>query len=276
MPRAALAAALVAAALALGPSSGAASAPTVTLVTPANGVTIVSSTATTTFPTFSWRVDWAEPEQTLVTWQVAADPGFTRDASSESQYCAATNVNCWTSFAPQRVWGPPYGSVWYWRVGVSTSSGTVYSATWSFNAVSPADRDHDGVADASDNCPAVPNATQRDSNHDGKGDACQPDRVRPRVHVFPGSAVRGKRAYITARVADDRGFVRMRVTLAHWGNVMYGGVFTWAQSRWDQPATFRTRAPLPRFLPRGPYQACVTASDKAGNRRRSCARYLVR
>ena len=276
MPRAALAATILAAALLLGPSSSAASAPTISLLAPANGATIDSSPTTTAFPSFSWRIDWAAPEQTMVVWQVAADPGFTRDASSDTQFCPATNVNCWTSVAPHRVWGPPYGSVWYWRVGVTTSAGTVYSPTWSFNAVAPADRDRDGVPDASDNCPAVANSAQHDANHDGKGDACQPDRVPPRVHVFPGSAQRGKRAYITARVADDRGFVRMRVTLSYLGRVMYRGVFTWPQARWDTPATFRTRSPLPRFLPRGRYQACVTASDKAGNSRRSCAPYLVR
>jgi PKD repeat protein len=34
------------------------------------------------------------------------------------------------------------------------------------------DFDGDGIADASDNCPATPNANQRDSDHDGLGDLC--------------------------------------------------------------------------------------------------------
>jgi hypothetical protein len=274
MPRAALAALF--AAVALGSSSAAATPPAVTLLTPANGVTIVSSSSTPTYPTFSWRVDWATPEGAMVVWQIAADAAFSQDASTETQFCPATNVNCWTSVTPRRVWGPPYGSTWYWRVGVSTSAGTVYSPTWSFKAEPPADRDHDGVPDTSDNCPGLANSTQLDSNRDGKGDACQPDRVKPRVHVFPGSARRGKHAYITARVADDRGFVRLRVKLTYFGHVMYRGVFTWAQSRWDQPAQLRTKSALPMFLPRGAYQACITASDKAGNANSSCARYRVR
>ena len=274
MPRAALAAVVVA--VASAPSSAAAAPPAITLLTPANGATIVTSSAVPSYPTFSWRIDWSTPEGAMVVWQVAADPAFTRDASTESQYCPATNANCWTSITPQRQWGPPAGSVWYWRVGVSTAAGTVYSPTWSFTAQPPADRDEDGVPDARDNCPAVANATQRDSNHDGRGDACQPDRVKPRIHVFPGSARRGKHAYVTARVADDRGFVRVRVSLTFFGHTMYRGVFTWAQSRWDQPATFRTRSPLPMFLPRGAYQACATVRDKAGNRARSCARYVIR
>jgi len=35
------------------------------------------------------------------------------------------------------------------------------------------DTDNDGVPDAQDNCPTVPNTDQADSNHDGIGDACQ-------------------------------------------------------------------------------------------------------
>ncbi|MEO8602720.1 MAG: thrombospondin type 3 repeat-containing protein [bacterium] len=38
-------------------------------------------------------------------------------------------------------------------------------------AASP-DADGDGIADASDNCPAAANATQSDADHDGIGDAC--------------------------------------------------------------------------------------------------------
>ena len=40
--------------------------------------------------------------------------------------------------------------------------------------VPPNDRDADGVPDASDNCPDVANTDQRDSNGDGRGDACEP------------------------------------------------------------------------------------------------------
>ncbi|QRN96105.1 lamin tail domain-containing protein [Archangium violaceum] len=39
-------------------------------------------------------------------------------------------------------------------------------------AANPADRDGDGIASSTDNCPAVANADQKDSDGDGRGDAC--------------------------------------------------------------------------------------------------------
>lgn len=47
------------------------------------------------------------------------------------------------------------------------------------------DRDIDGVADASDNCPAFPNRFQRDRDGDGVGDACDPSsRLGRFLHWF--------------------------------------------------------------------------------------------
>ena len=40
-------------------------------------------------------------------------------------------------------------------------------------AIPDADLDSDGIADSSDNCPAIANPTQADCNHDGAGDACE-------------------------------------------------------------------------------------------------------
>lgn len=43
------------------------------------------------------------------------------------------------------------------------------------NPVDPDDTDADGVPNATDNCPTVPNADQTDTDSDGLGDACDPD-----------------------------------------------------------------------------------------------------
>jgi hypothetical protein len=47
-----------------------------------------------------------------------------------------------------------------------------------FEFKSAADKDGDGVPDATDNCPTVSNADQKDSNGNGIGDACEPPVVK--------------------------------------------------------------------------------------------------
>ena len=51
-------------------------------------------------------------------------------------------------------------------------------------AATPADRDGDGIPDAGDNCPTVPNPNQTDTNGDGFGDAC----VDPTVTIGAGAS----------------------------------------------------------------------------------------
>jgi len=48
------------------------------------------------------------------------------------------------------------------------------AGTTTCTVVNPNDRDHDGVANTSDNCPDVANPNQTDGDMDGKGDACDP------------------------------------------------------------------------------------------------------
>jgi Thrombospondin type 3 repeat len=43
--------------------------------------------------------------------------------------------------------------------------------------VLPPDSDNDGIPDATDNCPTIANADQKDSDRDGTGDACDPTPV---------------------------------------------------------------------------------------------------
>src|SRR5919198_5519097 len=118
MKRAALAA--VIAVVGLAGSAGAASTPTITLLAPTDHASVVSST--TTRPTFSWRLDFPEPQQGRIVWEIAADREFAKDSEILSEFCE-TDVNCWSSVIPQEVWSPPRGHVWYWRGGGAATTG---------------------------------------------------------------------------------------------------------------------------------------------------------
>jgi hypothetical protein len=271
MPRAALAAAVLSAALLASAPPADAAAPTITLITPPNASTISTSTPTT----FSWHVGWDAPENATVTWQLSTTPTFSQNVTSESRACSSADPNCFASHQLALPAPGPNGTIWYWRVSVATSTGPVTSATWMFIA-KIADADRDGVEDARDNCPTVPNTDQRDSNRDGRGDACQPDAVKPRVQVFPGSARRGRRAYLRFRATDDRDYVRFRVSFLYRGRLAMWVDFGFSQLSWSQRLVFYTTRPLPRRLRAGRWVACVTVWDKASNQAKACAPYRIR
>jgi hypothetical protein len=79
------------------------------------------------------------------------------------------------------------GDPWGWMTAIeckSCSGGCVrggrsassaYVARRRDNIVEFYDKDGDGIADSKDNCPSVKNASQKDTDGDGKGDACDTD-----------------------------------------------------------------------------------------------------
>jgi hypothetical protein len=163
-----------------------------------------------------------------------------RSAEHGKLTCTAADPNCATSFAPPRSYAPPFPKIFYWRVGLITSSGYFWSQTATFKVVNLA------------------------------------DHVKPRVRVYSGSARRGSRAYIQMRAADDRGRVRLHVMLRYRGRTLYQGRMGMTPTYWADPLSFLTRTPLPRFLPVGRYEACARAWDEAANSALSCAAYRIR
>jgi hypothetical protein len=258
-----------------GPARAEGSPPQITLLSPANGSVVESSPkAMVGAVNFQWRIDWAQPSATgtvIVVHKLATDPAFTQNVSGNTHACPTTDLNCWTSFRPNAT----YNGRFYWKVSL-VGAVEATSATWTFTGVPPADRDRDGVPDRTDNCPTVKNADQADTDRNGRGDACQPDRSAPRVRAVAGSARRGQTAYFRARVADDRRYARLRAALEFHGRVVLRGSTPVLFVQWRQPASFLSDRPLPRWLPAGAYRFCVTAWDRAGNRARSCAPYRVR
>src|SRR4029453_12990472 len=91
-----------------------------------------------------------------------------------------------------------------------------------------------------------------------------------------GSAKRGKRAFLRFRAADDRDFVRLRVSFLYHGRLAMWVDFGFNRLSWSDRLTFYTTRPLPRRLRPGRWVACVTVWDKASNQAKSCASYRIR
>jgi len=226
-------------ALTLGNAEPAAAAPTVTLLTPANGSTI--TVKPDSYITYRWQVSWPDaPPQGIITtvWQLSTDPYFGPGqlAGTESQTCSAQNYACWITWTPPRAYGPPYGKTFYWRVQFNG----VYSAVGSFSV------------------------------------KLAPDRVKPKVRAYGGSARRGTTAHFMARAADDRGAIRYRATLEWHGLTVLARSFPLLESSWSAPLDFWSARPLSRRMRRGRYQFCIKAWDRAGNSARNCALYRIR
>ena len=81
------------------------------------------------------------------------------------------------------------GKTYCYRVKVYNDNGSSYSneddastPNEDNNPGGPTDTDKDGVPDASDNCVTTPNPDQADSDHNGVGDACDPNAA---ITTFP-------------------------------------------------------------------------------------------
>ena len=175
-----------------------------------------------------------------VVLRIATDPGLTQNASENTFTCTVRDVNCRTSFKPNRL----YQGTYYWRVSVAGAVRAL-SETRSFTGVR-------------------------------QGGASGPDRSKPRLQALGGVAQRGQTAFFSARAGDDRGVVRLRASLLRGDREFVRAAGTYRPVSWSRRQTLYSNGPLRRGLRPGAYRLCVTAWDRAGNAARSCARYRVR
>jgi hypothetical protein len=244
----------------------------VTLLAPADGAQAVVFPGTGRLPTLRFRVDFPAPpvSDQSVFVDVAADPDFNRLDGGAVLTCVAGRQVCELTHRLASALRP--GERRWWRVRAASAT----SVTWSFIAAAPPDRDGDSVPDELDNCPSRRNPRQEDMEADGKGDACQPDRVKPRVKAYAGSARRGSTAAFRFRVHDNR-HVSVTATVRWRGRLALSGrMRRVAAPRWSYRATWWSTKPISRSWPAGTYSFCVAAVDGAGNRSKSCAPYRIR
>ncbi|CAN5205482.1 hypothetical protein BH11MYX1_BH11MYX1_38990 [soil metagenome] len=124
-------------------------------------------------------------------------------------------------------------------------------------AVDPNDRDHDGRANAIDNCPDVANADQADMDMDGKGDVCDacPNQANPGAAGCPatiyaiksmvlatGTAVEVQHALVTGKGTNGF-FVQTKINDVGYNGADYSGlwVFTGTTSPFLTSATVGAR-----------------------------------
>jgi hypothetical protein len=182
-----------------------------------------------TYPTFTWRIDWPDVATStqnstiLVTVTTATDQWFTQGVTEDTHTCPVQNLNCW-SYSSRTVWGMKPGTTWYWRVGVDTSHGFVYSPTASFTAGPP------------------------------------PDHTAPRVQAIPGKAKRGTIADVSVRAADTPvDEVRFRISISGPRGTLFEAPSDFMAVGWGHVTRLQTTSPLPKSAKAGRYRICVTA-----------------
>ncbi len=106
-----------------------------------------------------------------------------------------------------------------WSDSGGQSHNIVASATQTVTATFAPDADNDGVPNGGDNCPAVFNPAQTDSNSDGVGDACQVGSVAvsgQSTASWPHTVASGNDRFLVVGVSNDG--------VAAVSSVSYGGV----------------------------------------------------
>jgi hypothetical protein len=243
--------ALVAALATASTASADGTAPTVTLVGPANGTTVTLDGKHDT--TFSWRVDFAQPQTgpTSITFMVSADPTFQGPHYTESRACDTASPDCFTSTTLQGTsWInaatgsaalPSRALTLYWRVSVVWQAGQL------------------PVNSANGLLSGVPGI----------------DKTPPRILVKSTTVKRGGRARVQFQLADDSGTVTAKARLLYHGRTLLSSARTFTDVDWSNVYVFWFDVPR-SGVPTGRYSACVRGTDMHGNSAQRCATVTIR
>ena len=242
---------LIAALATASAASADGTAPTVTLLAPANGTSVTLDGKHTT--TFSWRVDFAQPqtESATITFMVSTDPTFQGPHYTESRSCVTTTPACfttttlqgtsWISAATGSNGLPSRPLTLYWHVSVAWQSGQPFA---------------DSANGLLSGVPGV-------------------DRTPPRVAVKGTTVRRGSRARVTFQIADDSGTVTAKARLLYHGKTLLSSTKTFTDVDWANVYVFWFDVPR-AGVPTGKYSACVRATDMHGNSAQRCAVVRIR
>jgi hypothetical protein len=226
-------------------------APTVTLLAPANGTTLTLDGKHNA--TFSWRIDVAQPptQSSGVTFTLSVDPTFQGPHYTESRTCDASNPSCftsttltgtsWINAATGNTGLPSRAVTLYWRVSVVWQTGQ------------PPVNSANGVLNGA---PGV-------------------DRTPPRIAVKGTTVKRGSRARVTFQIDDDSDTVTAKARLLYHRKTLLSTTKTFTDVDWANVYVFWFDVPR-TGVPTGRYSACVRATDLHGNSAQRCATVRIR
>jgi hypothetical protein len=226
-------------------------APTVTLLSPANGTTLTLDGKHDA--AFSWRIDFAQAQTTptAVTFTVSADPTFQGPHYTESRSCDPSSPACFTSTTLK-------GTSW---INAATGSTALPSRTMTLYW-------HVSVDWQSGQTP-VNSANGLLTGAPGI------DKTPPRIAVKKTTVKRGSRARVAFQLADDSGTVTAKAQLLYHGKQLLSSTKTFTDVDWANVYVFWFDVPR-TGVPTGRYSACVRGTDMHGNTARRCATLTIR
>jgi hypothetical protein len=225
---------------------------TITLIGPTGGSQVARTNLS---PVFKWQVAGLDAgnANSIEMLQVSTDPSFRLGGAVQNFSCTngvcpgqyQWNTSYWYLESDMCAYHPPQstncskgvtvGGKFYWRVSIVSGPDKVFSPTWSFTVLPPK------------------------------------DKTAPFVGVEPGSAKRGSIAQFKFDAWDQTGPIREELDLYKNNRLVLRSRHGWGVLPPDVYFTVQ----LPANISPGNYTWCMTAFDQAGNKKKSCAAYVV-